>query len=457
MLPNLDQLRISGARDSIGARFYPLITEVKYSLDEVLGDAVDWKIRVSGDDTNTTDVTNMISLVQQALMEFAVYRKWVIRIGSPPLAGQYIPDTEMIEMLTALSRMLDAIEFGHPVTTLEDPVRANSNYNSILSRYNDEVHQFQVYTARAAGGEYLAERLPNHGAFGARADSGGRPRQFGDWLKASKHLDDDVSDRWMKDAFKQPASRPTVNSATLNREQSLSYTKGSCYTGSSVSAARDFTIEHVIPQNWTLLTARVSELENASRDARLISVSSKSDNSARGTKPLSFAIHGTRLQRPDGDEYQHEEYVAKFLYNPAGFTNPRKAEASRVVSYGFVTYPLLSDVPHYANSIPGGQVGSWLTAQQLPQIVKLQEDYPPNRAEKLFDWVRWYLFGGCNPFIHDTSLLKNGTEVYGLLKKRLDGSDALSQILMLHITGQFKFREESSLHDAPPGTKRKLK
>jgi hypothetical protein len=289
--------------------------------------------------------------------------------------------------------------------------------------------------------------LPNYqlGEFGAAGEKGGRPRRFMDWLRITKTLAEDVSKTVMLAVFGETGIRQSRSSTGLDIDRSLEYDKGSCYDGQLGT----LTVEHVIPRNWTVITESTIEMQHVTRDARLLALATGHDNPSRGTKPLSFFSTAERHQGEIRSGFVHHESISPFLYDPDGFTGRRRAEASRATAYGFMTYALLSDVPHYAGSIPGEQMGSWLTAQQLDHIKWLGVNHPPNRVEKLIDWVRWYFFGACNPLIHEASIIASAidggkgetwdTLWNGLLAKRINGTDALTQILMLEVTKQFQF------------------
>ena len=127
--------------------------------------------------------------------------------------------------------------------------------------------------------------------------------------------------------------------------------------------------------------------------------------------------------------------MGPYLYDPPAFSDARKASAARITANAFLTYPLLSDAPNYAGW-PTGQLGSALYAAQWDHVKRLLVDAPPTEWEERLDWIQWYRYGWNNPLVHDAGALTGAAMSFKLLvgiekllRTRLQGSDALSELL----------------------------
>jgi len=456
MLPSLVKLF------ETAAVFEPLHVSIRYSLKDIINNVNRWRLAIlrKHDADRTTPgerEQEQLNLAQEAINEYFLYRKWVVHVSAAPLALIHGSGAEEARMLRALARVVDGVE-GGKVTKLS--ADQDSYMERILARFIADRKEKTAYikqldednrsiTRDATYKNYTEQTLwhplPGSGEFGAAAAKSSTERKFIDWLQRVVALDDSEATNWLNAVFDGPSPFDK------------SFDGGCLYSGVH-GVNYDLTVEHIIPRDWTVVSEAIDELANVNRDSRTIALITASENSSRGTRPMSFFTMEARKEIGDVDRSVEMsiDRLRQFLYANPRFSERRKAQACRQLFYGFLTWPMLSDARKYAGSKPGDQMGSWLTWVQFKHARFLLDKHPAGDFEKLVDWVKFYLFGGCNPFIHTpfeqvikSHYLKD--ESIGLLERRLRGNAAMSTVVLDVVTGRRDINAEAdaAVADAP--------
>lgn len=462
MLPNLARLSVDARDDRYAFAFTQRRLRVSFSLVDTMNKFAHWRavqrrrLRLGVGDEASSELESELVLVEKALEEYDLWRKWLVVCSSPPLVFARGNGEEVSRMITWLAQQSNSVKSGETraaPSSLEESTMVKeirTEYKSqedasklALSECVSDAQMSKAEDKRFVQGprlpaQYVGRRfwptMIDCGVFGAEAPRTGVNRNFKYWwgellvrlTDATSGLDPPSSS---PGGSRSPGKRKREQQSTTPAADSLD---GSAYNGDMPLNRnfQDFTIEHVIPKDWCHIPKVFYEFSGMFNNIHLITLATSSENASRGTKALSFVVPSTQYT----PQNEIHSWMSPYLYNPTRFTKVRKAAVARVTACAFLTYPTISDDKPYIQW--PDRIGVPVYAEQWSTIQALLSQ-PPTEWEKRLNWTKWRVYKWNNAFIHDTRVL-TGRELEGvdlrgideLLRKRFYGDDALGQLLL---------------------------
>ena len=328
---------------AIGAPYAFLQPDLRvgFSLVDELNARIHWRnvqrrlLALTGD-APTDALERRLRLVERAVHEYEVYRKWLIACAAPPLAfsGRVDRDEAIAAMIKWVARGVDSVVAGEPLAPPGAFEQAR-NEARVREAYEAQLKQAQRWRAELAKEEAALKRLdaafvasaasaatgpmpPGRNErlfwlpllrcdpFGADAPKNGYNRRYQAWLgEALLQPDDDAGGTTTMDADeatvppagKKRAVAPAVSSASAAPPRYAPPAAyglgGSAYNG-DLPPRRDpskWTTEHVVPREWCKLTMLFDEASAVLHNVHLLSLATAAENASRGFKPLSFVTY----------------------------------------------------------------------------------------------------------------------------------------------------------------------
>ena len=319
---------------------------VSFSLIDELNVRIHWRnmqrrrLAVTRE-TPTDALERRLALVDRAVDEYSLYRKWLIACAAPPLAfsGRVDRDEVIAARIKWVAREVDSVTAGEPLAPPGAFEQAR-NEARVREAYEAQLKQAQRWRVELATEEAQIKRLDaafatmDVGAgksmppgrndrlfwlpllrcdpFGAEAPKNGYNRRYQAWLGETLLLsdDDDKAAAATADAMDteeglvplvKKRAPPRAASAEASARASQSYYRppdayglgGSVYNG-DLPPRRDpskWTTEHVVPREWCKLTSLFDELGGVLHNVHLLRLATVAENASRGTKPLSFVTY----------------------------------------------------------------------------------------------------------------------------------------------------------------------
>ena len=213
--------------------------------------------------------------------------------------------------------------------------------------------------------------------------------------------------------------------------------RGSALSGQIPNLVNGTTVsvDHVVPQTWFQRSAQLYLNGDPVEDAVQCVLVTRSENSAKGNKPLHFG----RTDAADLTDNADRSLYRLDAKDEPFFSEARQAVLARATCYAFLVYALVGEggndgwrsfaaatgCRYYASLHNPDATRASRRSARLPTLCRAQ---PSQELERTNALVLYYLHAWCNPCIFDAAFL-DLPRVGALLVRRLRGATSLPEAM----------------------------